>query len=157
MSRASVSADKAVFDNFSAQAMLRGKTLVALTSEWLDKAEKVSANPDNASEAFRLCSTTVLKQIDTIAFLSDFVDGLMGNLAGLVEVHREDNKAQWQHSRTTTAFRLNSFRAPPDCLRFLLRSFVTCVSSQMLLLRCPQGIRTPEHRICPRRISERQS
>ena len=95
MPRANISADKVIFDDFAAQAMLKGKTLFALTNEWLGAAAKISAEGGDANEVFKLWrSITVLKQIDTIVLPSDFVDRLVAELyakdkMGLLREFRE--------------------------------------------------------------------
>jgi hypothetical protein len=63
VARANISVDKKVFDNFAAQAMLEGKTLFALTNEWLDAG-----------------ANAILKQFDTIVLPSDFVDEMVMKL-----------------------------------------------------------------------------
>ena len=81
MTRANISVDKAVFDNFAAQAMLEGKTLYAFTNEWLDAAAKISAQSGKAKEVFELWRTNViLKQFDAIVLPSDFVDEMLVKL-----------------------------------------------------------------------------
>jgi hypothetical protein len=76
--RANISVDKPVFDDFAAQAMLEGKTLFAFTNEWLDAAAKVSAQGGKAKDVLNLWrSNAILKQFDTIALPSDFVDDLI--------------------------------------------------------------------------------
>lgn len=81
MTRANISVDKAVYDEFASQAMLRGKTLYALTNEWLDAAAKISAEGGSAADVTEVWrSTSVLKQLDTIILPSDFVDEMIVSL-----------------------------------------------------------------------------
>jgi hypothetical protein len=79
--RANVSVDKTIFDHFAAQAALEGKTLYALTNEWLDAAVKISAEGGNSRDVSRVWrSTAALRQVDVIVLPSDFVDEMIAKL-----------------------------------------------------------------------------
>jgi len=81
VTRANISVDKPVFDEFAAQSMLEGKTLFAFTNEWLDAAAKVSSQGGRAKDLINLWRTnSIMKQVDTIALPSDFVDGLIAKM-----------------------------------------------------------------------------
>lgn len=79
--RANISVDKTVFNNFAAQAMLEGKTLYALTNEWLDTGAKISTQGGSSRDVFDLWrSNAILKQFDTVVLPSDFVDEMVQKL-----------------------------------------------------------------------------
>lgn len=80
--RANISLEKTVFDNFSAQAALEGKTLYSFTNEWLDAAARISAEGGQAKDVFKLWhSIAILRQIDVITLPSDFVDEMIEKLS----------------------------------------------------------------------------
>jgi hypothetical protein len=88
MARSNISVDKKVFDDFSAQAMLEGKTLYAFTNDWLEVAAKISSHGGKGKDAFDLWrSNAILKQFDTIVLPSDFVDNM------LVKLHAADKSS----------------------------------------------------------------
>jgi hypothetical protein len=81
VARSNISVDKAVFDSFSAQAMLEGKTLYAFTNEWLEAAARISSQGGKGKDVFDLWrSNAILKQFDTIVLPSDFVDEMIVKL-----------------------------------------------------------------------------
>ena len=81
MPRSNISVDKKVFDDFSAQAMLEGKTLYAFTNDWLGAAAKISSQGGKGKDVFDLWrSSAILKQFDTIVLPSDFVDDMLVKL-----------------------------------------------------------------------------
>jgi len=81
MARSNISVDKKVFDDFSAQAMLEGKTLYSFTNEWLEVAAKISGQGGKGQDVFDLWrSNGILKEFDTIVLPADFVDNMLVKL-----------------------------------------------------------------------------
>lgn len=95
MARTNISVEKAVFDEFSAQAERQNKTLFAYANESLATMAKVAAEGGTPSDIFRLWrSVTLLKQMDVITFPSDFIDELIAkqyamDKAGLLRMFRD--------------------------------------------------------------------
>ena len=78
MTRASLSVDRKLADEFSIQAERSGKTLYSFANEWITTAAKVTAEGGSAEDVlahWRVC--TVLRQVDIITFPADFVESLI--------------------------------------------------------------------------------
>lgn len=78
MVRTNVSVDKAVFDEFAAEADRRKMTLFAFANESLSAITKISqegGSPDEFYKIWRVLS--ILRQVDVITLPSDFVEDLI--------------------------------------------------------------------------------
>ena len=78
MVRTNLSIDKAVFEEFAAEADRRKMTLFAFANESLAAITKISqegGNPDEFYKIWRVLS--ILRQVDVITLPSDFVDDLI--------------------------------------------------------------------------------
>ena len=81
MVRTNLSIDKAVFEEFAAEADRRKMTLFAFANESLEAITKISqegGNPDEFYKIWRVLS--ILRQVDVITLPSDFVDDLIESL-----------------------------------------------------------------------------
>jgi len=81
MVRTNLSIDKAVFEEFAAEADRRKMTLFAFANESLAAITKISqegGNPDEFYKIWRVLS--ILRQVDVITLPSDFVDDLIERL-----------------------------------------------------------------------------
>ena len=81
MVRTNLSIDKAVFEEFAAEADRRKMTLFAFANESLSAITKISregGNPDEFYKIWRVLS--ILRQVDVITLPSDFVDDLIERL-----------------------------------------------------------------------------
>jgi hypothetical protein len=78
MARTSISVDLNVFEEFSAQAKLKDKTLFAFANESLSTVSRISAEGGDPSELYDLWRMiSLLKQVDVITLPSEFVDELI--------------------------------------------------------------------------------
>jgi len=78
MVRTNLSIDKAVFEEFAAEADRRRMTLFAFANESLSAISKISregGNPDEFYKIWRVLS--ILRQVDVITLPSDFVEELI--------------------------------------------------------------------------------
>jgi len=78
MVRTNLSIDKAVFEEFAAEADRRKMTLFAFANESLSSITKISqegGNPDEFYKIWRILS--ILRQVDVITLPSDFVEDLI--------------------------------------------------------------------------------
>jgi hypothetical protein len=78
MVRTNLSIDKAVFEEFAAEAERRRMTLFAFANESLSAISKISregGNPDEFYKIWRVLS--ILRQVDVITLPSDFVEELI--------------------------------------------------------------------------------
>jgi hypothetical protein len=81
MVRTNLSIDKAVFEEFAAEADRRKMTLFAFANESLAAISKISregGDPDEFYKIWRVLS--ILRQVDVITLPSDFVDDLIERL-----------------------------------------------------------------------------
>jgi len=81
MVRTNLSIDKAVFEEFAAEADRRKMTLFAFANESLSAITKISregGDPDEFYKIWRVLS--ILRQVDVITLPSDFVDDLIERL-----------------------------------------------------------------------------
>ncbi len=81
MVRTNLSIDKAVFEEFAAEADRRKMTLFAFANESLSAITKISqegGNPDEFYKIWRVLS--ILRQVDVITLPSDFVEDLIERL-----------------------------------------------------------------------------
>jgi hypothetical protein len=81
MVRTNLSIDKAVFEEFAAEADRRKMTLFAFANESLAAITKISqegGNPDEFYKIWRILS--ILRQVDVITLPSDFMDDLIERL-----------------------------------------------------------------------------
>jgi len=81
MVRTNLSIDKAVFEEFAAEADRRKMTLFAFANESLSAITKISqegGNPDDFFKIWRVLS--ILRQVDVITLPSDFVEELIEKL-----------------------------------------------------------------------------
>lgn len=78
MVRTNLSIDRAVFEDFAAEAERRKMTLFAFANEALSAITKISregGDPDQFYKIWRVLS--ILREVDVITLPSDFVDGLI--------------------------------------------------------------------------------
>ncbi len=78
VARVNLSVDQAVFEEFSAQAKRKDKTLFAFANESLSAMAKITAEGGEPSDLYKFWrSIALLKQTDIITLPSDFVDRLI--------------------------------------------------------------------------------
>jgi len=81
MVRTNLSIDKAVFEEFAAEADRRKMTLFAFANESLSAITKISQEGGNPDEFYKIWRVlTILRQVDVITLPSDFVDDLIERL-----------------------------------------------------------------------------
>jgi hypothetical protein len=81
MVRTNLSIDKAVFEEFAAEADRRKMTLFAFANESLAAITKISQEGGNPEEFYRIWRVlSILRQVDVITLPSDFIDELIERL-----------------------------------------------------------------------------
>jgi len=81
MVRTNLSIDKAVFEEFAAEADRRKMTLFAFANESLAAITKISQEGGNPEEFYKIWRVlSILRQVDVITLPSDFVDDLIERL-----------------------------------------------------------------------------
>ena len=79
--RTNLSIDKAVFEEFAAEADRRKMTLFAFANESLAAITKISQEGGNPEEFYKIWRVlSILRQVDVITLPSDFVDDLIERL-----------------------------------------------------------------------------
>lgn len=78
MARTNLSIDKAVFEEFAAEADRRKMTLFAFANEALSAITKISQEGGNPEEFYKIWRVlSILRQVDVITLPSEFVDDLI--------------------------------------------------------------------------------